>query len=429
MSQMEFDVTIVSCFDRSYWLALEFQSRGMRVCFIDVTEDMGLWPPEDVEGPFGYFAQEKTPSSYLQIMDRLTALRSLSWGLCIWASSKSIPRLGPLQMKSSIFKEQMQMLQIDPPNGEALVPGPFSKNWLKLFVQQFGVLSLCEQGATIAPRSDQAPFNAIKDFMIRSPVRSDYQKLRHELIDRGVTYLSGSEVVDLSFLNSKSVDGIELKNTNSGLVRFDELVWCLNSDETKFLDKKIFRHLFTESIEPMWSWVRYRIKMKSCFELGLLPEHFVLIQEIYEPWTHSNFMIVQRTPIAEQMDFWLKIPSLQRFNKNYLRFRELHLLEAIVQKLPLAQPEVLSYPQEYFYTADELGPSLFSEYDFQSYGKSPQKQLRNVHFMQSIQQTKYSMEERYLLEKNILDRVVKSWELKLELKRKQEKKNEEGMRT
>ncbi|MFN8944659.1 MAG: hypothetical protein ACK5WZ_08545, partial [Pseudobdellovibrionaceae bacterium] len=81
MSQMDFDVTIVSCFDRSYWLALELQSRGMRVCFIDVTEDMGLWPPEDIEGPFGYFAQEKTPSSYLQIMDRLTALRSLSWGL------------------------------------------------------------------------------------------------------------------------------------------------------------------------------------------------------------------------------------------------------------------------------------------------------------------------------------------------------------
>lgn len=429
MSLMEFDVTIVSCFDRAYWLACELQNRGMKVCFIDVTEDMGVWPPEDVEGPFGYFAQEKTPASYLKIVDRLTALKSLDWGLALWASSKSFPRLGPLQMKSPIFKEMAMQMKIRLPDGSALSSAPFAENWLKLFCQQFGSLAVSKQQEAVLNQSEQPPVNAMKDFMVRTPVRSDYQKLRQELIQHGVTFMSGSELVDLSFVGARSINGIELKKNNSGLLKLGELVWCLNAEETQFLNKKLFKHLFNQVFEPVWSWVRYRIKMNPCFEIGLLPEHFVMIHEIFEPWTHANCMIVQRTTAAEQMDFWLKVPSLQRFNKSYLRFRENQIKEAILSKLPLSAPEILSYPQEYFYTADELGPSLYSEYDFSLHGRSPQKQFKNVHFIQSTEQTRYSLYEKYLIEKNVLDQLIKSWEIKMEQKRKSEKKLEDEARS
>lgn len=425
MSLSEFDVAIVSCFDRCYWLAAELQSRGMRVCFIDVTEDMGLWPPEDIEGPFGYFAQDKMPASYLKIVDRLTALKGINWGLCVWASSQSFARLGPIQMKSPIFREQMAKLKISLPDGESITAGSFSENWLKLFCQQFGLLSVSDQKETISHRSDEPPLNAMKDFMIRTPVRNDYQKLRQELIHQGVTFLSGSEIVDLSFLGSRSINGIELKKNNSGLLKLGELVWCLNSEETKFLNGKLFEHLFSRALDPVWSWVRYRIRMTPCFELGLLPDHFVMIREIFEPWNHANMMIVQRTPVAEQMDFWLKIPSLQRFNKSYLRFRELQVKEAILSKLPLSQPEILSYPQEYFYTMDELGPSLYSEYDFKKSSRVPEKQFKNVSFIQSIQQIRYSLYEKYALERKVLDQLTKRWEMKLEQQRKNDKKKQD----
>ena len=425
MSTAHYDVAVVSCFDRAYWLASELQGRGLRVCFIDLTDEMGLWPPEDIEGPFGYFAQEKMPASYLKIVDRLTTLRSQSWGMCVWAGSKNFQRLGPIQMKSPVFRDQMQMQQIKIPDGSDLTNAPFAENWLKLFCQQFGALAVCRQGESVSSLTNQYPMNATKEFMMRSPVRSDYQKLKQELVHQGVHFISGSEIVDLSFSSNSSIGGIELQKNNSGLMKFDELVWCLNSEETKFLNKKVFQHLFAEVIDPVWSWVRYRIKMNPCFELSHLPEHFVMIGEVFEPWTHANYMIVQRTSAAEQMDFWLKIPSLQRFNKSYLRYREEQVKNVISERLPLSQPEILSYPQEYFYTADELGPSLYSEYDFQSHGRSPQKQFRNVHFIQSIQQQRYSLYERYLLERNILDHVVKNWEVKMEQKRKSEKKRED----
>ena len=44
---------------------------------------------------------------------------------------------------------------------------------------------------------------------------------------------------------------------------------------------------------PKWYWTRYRMSFEKSEILECLPDHFVILEDIYLPWVHDNVIIVQ----------------------------------------------------------------------------------------------------------------------------------------
>lgn len=404
-------VAVVSAFDRGVWAAIELRSKGMEVDFFDVTSAMGNWPPEDVEGPFGFFHQGKIPSSYIHHLNVLSPLRPVENGLTIWTRSL------PFQLKSPLIREQLTQRNIFPPETQGSSSRVFEQNWLRYFSSQWGSLNFYEN-YELAPEGTVTPYQ--KEFMIRSPSRADREKVKGFLQSQGVRVLSKTDIVDLSFGGRSLVSGFELQGEEKGIRKFDDVLWCLTSEETRHLSKKLFKHLYDEVVEPQWAWIRFRVEFADCEELGVLPEHLSFIRDLYSPWTHSNWLIAQRTALKRQFDFWMRIPGFQRFNKNYLLKKGDRLKDFLVERMTESNPEILSYPQENYYSYDQMGPSRWVQYDLNSNRRSCQSSLTNVHF--STPETWLSSQwlHRYESEESLVKKIFDRWQKILSKERKNE---------
>jgi hypothetical protein len=102
--------------------------------------------------------------------------------------------------------------------------------------------------------------------------------------------------------------------------------------------------------------------MSACQEREILPAHVLITEQVTAPWTHQNLLVLQRTATEDLFDGWVRIPNVQRFNKEYLRIRGENVLEILRHRLPLALPEIQSFPQEFYYTHSQIGPSPFPVY-------------------------------------------------------------------
>lgn len=401
-------VMIVSAFDRGIWMATELKNRGLGVEYFDLSQQMGNWPPEDVEGPFGFFHHGKLPMSYLNHQNVLSPYRSVQDGLVVWTTGV------PFQLRSPIVREQIARRELNSPDSAQKSKVAFSKNWLNLFCHQWGSSHYYEnqqfpQGEFLSPYQ--------RDFMIRNPSRADAPKVSEFLRQAGVDVKNKAQILDLSFEGKKIVSGLEIQGAEKGLRKCSTLIWCLTSEETKHLSKKIFKHLYSDVIEPVWTFVRYRLQLNDCLELNVLPEHFNLLEDVFSPWTHAHWMICQRTPLREQLDFWIRIPSFQRFNKSYLLQRGSQILDLVSARLSLSEPEILSYPQEYYYSFEQVGPARWNQYDLSSFGQTTHGQFSNVHFCSPENWQSYQWIHRYESENRIVQEVHDVWQ-KEEIKRK-----------
>lgn len=407
-------VVVVSVFGRGSWMAAELQNKGLKVVYIDLSEKMGIWPPEDLEGPFGIYHNEKIPLSYLKHLNAFSPFRALESGLTVWTKDL------PLELKSPVIREQLTARQITPPENPMQTRKPFSEEWLASFCHQWGY-SVYHPSTETPRRKTLSPY--LKDFAVRNPTRSDSMKILELLKSSSVKVITQAEILDLSFEGRQKIQGLEIQGKEKGIVKADFLVWCLSSEETQFVSKKLFKHLFHEVKETEWSWLRFRFQFQDCLELGVLPEHFNLIADVFSPWTHANWIICQRTAISTQIDAWIRIPSLQRFNKSYLNSRSLQIKEVLDQRLVKGASEVISFPQEYYYSYEQVGPSKFPQFLEEEWQKKNQKQLVNAHFY-SVENWKSALwPDRYEQELSLVSKLHEEW-VKLESKKNKRKEVE-----
>jgi hypothetical protein len=193
-----------------------------------------------------------------------------------------------------------------------------------------------------------------------------------------VQVVQNTELLDLALDDGKKLSALELKGEIQGLLRSHQLVWCLTSEETHHISETIHNKLFLSKAESEWCWVRYRWSVDLSPEIEVLPEYLLVISEVEAPWTHANFQIVVRTALKDQFDSWILIPSVQRFNKDYLAQWGDRLLRELAARLPAAHPQILSFPQEYYYTFSDLGPSRFPVWSATT--KAKRVQAKNIHF-------------------------------------------------
>lgn len=358
---------VVSAFGRGHWLAAELVRRGLPASLIDVTESLGRWTPDDWEGPFGFFRHDDLLPSQMERLAEDEPLEELKGGFCLWLKS------GPLEMKSSLTKHRLSSLGLSPAVEDYLMNFKlkssrvheldFKENWLARFAVQLNSPIYFDHGQNL---QKQTPMNLYSPFSVRQATRPGFDKSLAWCKNIGVKVFEKAEVHDFS-LGDKGVVALEVKAETTELVRGDQVIWMLSSEETEYMNSKLMNYVFPKgSIEPEWCWVRYRCKLTASPVLHELPIHAVIIGELEFAWAHENLLILQKTISADQYDLWFRVPNTQRFQMNYHKDVIEKAMTLLQKNIPLVQIEIVSYPQEYQYSYDEVGPSrfpLFSERD------------------------------------------------------------------
>ncbi|HEY8271938.1 MAG TPA: hypothetical protein VIG33_13695 [Pseudobdellovibrionaceae bacterium] len=424
-------VLIVSAYGRGYWLAAELQRENIPVVLIDVTSQLGVWPPEDLEGPFGFFRPDEMTDSQGERLFCEDPFESVDHGFTVWIED------GPLELKSSLTEYRLQKNGQNKEVYESLMSGKsgpknnFKSNsgirkWASENFKKSWVMHLAHQWAatTYVPSAQASlagkPLKLMNPFSVRKATRAGQQKSFEWLSQKKVEVYQKTEILDLSFETKKTISGVETHGERSGLLHLDQVVWMLNSEESYFVTPKIAKSLFPEGpLEPEWCWIRYRLKMSKCPERDSLPIHLLLLSQVTGPWTHQNLMVIQRTALEDQFDVWIRIPNVQRFNKEYLRIRGEKVMEILRERLPLALPEIQSYPQEFYYTYSQIGPSSFPVYGEGVESRRSHTKFSNVYLDGAEIWKNYSWDDQFENQGLIRDSLLKWWKLLQQRKEKE----------
>jgi hypothetical protein len=420
-------VLILSAYGRGNWLAAELQRENIPIVLIDVSAKLGVWPPEDLEGPFGFYRPDEMTDSQGERVFSEDPFESVDQGFTMWLED------GPLELKSSLTEYRLQKNNQNKEVCESLMSGKLGyknisgiQKWASENFKESWVLHLAHQWAatTYIPSARASlvgkALKLMNPFAVRKATRAGQQKSIKWLTQKEVEVHQKTEILDLSFKNSKTISGVEIHGERSGLVHVDQIVWMLSSEESYFVAPKIAKSLFPEgALEPEWCWIRYRIKMSACPERDCLPLHILLINQVTSPWTHQNLLVLQRTALEDQFDVWIRIPNVQRFNKEYLRIRGEKIMDILRERLPLALPEIQSYPQEFYYTYSQIGPSSFPVYGEGLASRRHQMRFNNVYLDGPEIWKNYSWDDQFENQGLIRDTLLKWWKLLQQRKEKE----------
>lgn len=434
MALNAYDVIVVSVEGRGHWLAAELRKERLTVLLIDVTKSLGVWPPEDREGPFGVFRVEGFAESFLERLAHDDATENVANGFCFW------PRSGPLELKGPLTHYQWSRQGFDETWLERLSHGEkpaaastsdgVLKAWPAALAQQLA--STIQRPAYRALEAGR-PLPIAATFGVRFATRAGLVKSLDWLRSLDVAVADDLEILDLSFKARREISGLEVKGSRtadgkkaagapSGVITCDQMIWTLTGGETRFLSDRLAEHLYPKGIaEPEWCWVRYRLDVRESAELAVLPLHVVMIDDLESPWTHSNVVVLQKTPSPRALDAWIRIPALQRFNKGYLEEHGRRILTQLGSRLSGIEATVQSLPQEASYTSQELGEPRVPVWAEGSRPDKGRRKAMNLHFENAENRASYGIDEQFDHQRRLRDQILNWWQLKQQRLEKEKK--------
>lgn len=406
------EVLVVSAFGRGNTLAAELAQAGIACTLLDVSDQLGMWTPEDWEGPFGFFRTEDSsaqPGSSLrqQRFVEDDELIELPYGFTIWDST------GPIELRGNTQSFRLADERV--------------KKWAEAFSYFFAQNQGLEAWSA---RKTTAATPLMERFFMRQATRRGRARALDWCRTKGVQVLDKARFMDISFSSAAEVQAVEVQDERPEVLKASQFVWCLSGAETERVSSRLARRIEATKLgEPEWSWVRYRYQLSSSLERDVLPSHFVCIQDWELPWRHANCLIVQRTASLDLYDVWLLIPTEQRFNKQYLTSLSPEVEQFLQKRLPQTSVLLKDLPQEYHYSFSQLGPARFVMWS--------EKQKRNVAALRDMVNLHYHVPERFMrlslegsfaLEEQHLSYLKSWWEKKEDLRIKKEEREREKER-
>ncbi|MEN0057436.1 MAG: hypothetical protein AAGB31_01270, partial [Bdellovibrio sp.] len=110
-------VILISAFGRGHWLAAALAQEGIKTTLVDVSSKLGVWPAEDIEGPFGFFRNERISESQLERLYADDPYDEVPNGFSLWLKK------GPLEMKGPLTKYKIDGLELSSHVKEFLLRG------------------------------------------------------------------------------------------------------------------------------------------------------------------------------------------------------------------------------------------------------------------------------------------------------------------
>ena len=423
--ELNAEVAVISIFGRGHWLAARLAEAKVPVTLLEVSDQMGLWGPEDVEGPFGFFECSGLDKERL-VSDE--GVLPVEQGLSLWLSD------GPLELRGPTAAHRLFQLGISAETIgyiqgskkiEDLKRLDFRSTWLAHFSHAFG-----SSISTLAPESFKEGLRRplFSPFYIRQSSKDSLEKSLKWCESRGVKVLRQVELKDLSFEEGKNLAGFEVRTDRPGLFKAEQFVLCLTAEECGMLSAKIQSSLFGNRVhEPEWAWLRYRIRLQgfgplSHLTLDQLPIHCVWIGDLMLPWSHENLMILQRTAVKDQFDVWLKIPNSQRFNSQYLQERGQSLKAVIESRLPENEVLILDLPEESRSTFEKSGPARHPVFSRAIRLLRKSLHIKNLSLDSPEDWPSLSWEGQFEYQNRIFEDLKSWWDKKEELRLKREAK-------
>ena len=375
------DILIVDVYGRGYWLAFECQKRGYDVSVLDLTSLMGPWSIEDMEGPFGVFGSKKHTPSQINRLTNEGPLILSDRGYVIWLKT------GPLELKGPLGSLQLQKSQISDiiveylrdhhSSSEILEFLPriahlsFKESWLAHFGHQISSSILMDNAKGI---TFGRPLPLMSSFYHRKLYkRKDKQNLLN------LIYSFPSKKYTALHATKSLLEYVQYQKDKQ--IKARHVIWMLSSYETHFCFEDTANMLFPKGIMiPKWYWTRYRLSFEKSDILGYLPDHFVILEDIYLPWTHDNMIIVQKTADETMIDAWIRLPYAQRFEKDYIKNYGQCIKNSLQDRIPSCNLDIQDWPKELTESPHQMGPSVFTVYDFKERQRFKRASLENVIF-------------------------------------------------
>ncbi len=386
MTNFDYDLFIVGAFGRGQKLASEAHKLGLKTAFLDLTGSLGTWSCEDFEGPFGSLGLEEFPDWRIRLgLDG--HLQEQEVGLCIWRDSGPFEFKGPLGAFHLREQHELRRRRMAARGSTLSSVGFFEDSWIRYLDHYWGAtreLSFQDVSRWVNEKTPESKGNSEnqarlshetdgfvlpgllaprlrQSFCSRRLNPSDYEKGLDHLRTLGVTVSYQSRLQDVTLgTATEPLFGIETAGEWVGLARARAGAWLLTSEETHFLSESAGRAIYPRGVmEPECCWLRYAIQIIDS-ELGKkFPQHFVMLGDVNQFWMRDNFMIVQKTLLAEVCDVWVKIPFVQRFNSDYLRETGDAILQAFRQRVGPDRVILREHPREFQFTYQQLGPARF----------------------------------------------------------------------
>lgn len=383
------EVLIVSAFGRSHWPAAELAEKGFRVQLVDVSHRMGRWAPEDWEGPFGFFQDERLLSSQVARLTEEDYHEPLDDGFTVWPSE------GPLDMRGRLVSDwvdrlpayglakeylqkrsQLSASDLEDEIDEIMMNG-FEKNWLAQLSHQLA--SPIFQPNALSLNSGE-PLPLWSPFSMRRVTRKGLQKSMDWCRSHGVDVVAGAELVDVSF-DGANLHALEIGGELARAISPEMVIWNLSSAETQFLSPQVATQLFPHGpLLPEWTWMRWRLQGQLGIYKDVVPRHMVVVDDLRLPWTHGNLMIVLRCEVEGSFDVWARVPAHHRFQRGYCEEFGQELVARLDKRLPGFKGSVQDQPQDYHYDASQLGAALFPVFNADEKKRWTTRRLKNVHF-------------------------------------------------
>ena len=405
-SELSTEVAVVSVFGRGHWIATELAKTGLKVTLLDISESMGLWAPEDWEGPFGVFTLDGWQDSQVERMHEDDQPESVAQGMTFLMSD------GPYELKGPLTKYRQDLKLEDPSS---------LNQWLEPLSYFYGS-NRYALNREYSKHGVKAPI--FHSFHVRHSTRLGHTQSLRWCKDHKVEVVEKIQILDIHLKDRKTAGGFEVKLDRPGILKTEQIVWCLSSEETAFLGQKISQAMFNETQQQSeWCWMRFRFRFQESSVRHQLPLHFVVFADLMLPWSHENTLLVQRTGSDEKFDVWMMIPTHQRFHRQYLEEMAKRAQRVLAGRIPEIDPQVLDYPQEFHYTYEQMGPPRYPVYGKQF--KAHDSGLANV-FVDSPEQWKsYLWSSRFQQNEKSVEYLKSWWQKKEDLRIKLEKKLEE----
>jgi hypothetical protein len=318
-------VAIISAYGRGDLLATELKARGFDVTLVDVSNGLVKRSYPDLEGPFPVARPNPILPAHLEWL-MTQSFDEITNGFCVWLKNGPIELRGKL---STFYTNKVTAVAEFRQYVEQLAANPSKKNDLSRRLEElkFDDRWLIELSHTFACNELRAlpechrsgepfPFHQTLDIPIFNEANAT--KVQSELKASGIRLMETEGVSDVQ-VERGSIKEIELNIGRKEALECRYYVWCLSSEETEAISKKVAEKLFTRGpIHSDWAWRRFQVHSgKSAFD-AVVPKYLLMVDDIHFPWVSDNMTILKRRK-PELADLWVRLPSVNSRKPDQLK--------------------------------------------------------------------------------------------------------------
>lgn len=316
-------VFVVSLYGKGHYIASLLSQKSYKVTLLNLqmsssTQNLNI---ENLIGPFDFF-ENTTDSLQEAFLNSFIHFQNTASGFTLWLPS------GPIDFQSFIKSYALDNCGLNAENIEylsnvnllsreeknnlrtSLDQLSYSENWLSKLAHQLISSKFQLQMYSL----EKTTTKALPLFNKKKIAQATYKTLNNSL---EWCKANGVNVVNidntLSFLKQKNrIQNIHYVNTETKQEeKFspNQIVWTLNSQETKNFYPEIFPLLYKNKLTPIWQWKKITLHFDEKYIPDFSNPSFLMINNTELNFSGDNLSIVKKTALPNVWNLWLCIPQ------------------------------------------------------------------------------------------------------------------------